>query len=291
MKILSPTSLFCMLALLPVQALAEDVDESRSIAPDATVSISNVAGEIQISVWDRNEVHLTGILGNNQELDITENANGIQIEVLHIDDNEDFDEAELVLVIPLGASIVAEGVSADILIEGSSGASISAESVSGDVTVQADTSRVELSTVSGDLEFKGSSRRCSVETVSGDIILKGISGEISVSTVSGDTELQAGVIDQGKFETVSGSLDRSMSVSDGGRLTVEGMNGDVELWLRASQPGDFSAQTFSGDISSDFGSVKSESFGPGSHLKHSKGDSGTGIRVETFSGDIHIGHK
>jgi hypothetical protein len=69
------------------------------------------------------------------------------------------------------------------------------------------------------------------------------------------------------------------------------MNGDVDLFLPESQTGAFNAQSFSGDISSYFGEVKNESFGPGSHLKHVSGDSGTVFRVETFSGDIHIGHK
>ena len=291
MKSYKSIPLVCCLVLLPIQAIAEDVDVSRPVSADSTISVSNVAGEINISVWDRNEVHLTGTLGNNQELEITESANGIRFEVLHIDDQDNYDESELKLMIPEGASIVAEGVSADIEIEGARGASISAESVSGDVIVEAESERVELSTVSGDLEFDGSSVRTSVKTVSGDIGIDGVSGEISIETVSGDVELDAGDIDQGKFQTVSGSLNISMSMNDGGRLTVEGMNGDVDLILPDSQTGTFTAQTFSGDINSDFGTPKNESFGPGSHLKHSEGDSGTIIRVETFSGDIRIAHK
>ena len=69
------------------------------------------------------------------------------------------------------------------------------------------------------------------------------------------------------------------------------MSGDVTLVLPKSQTGEFNIQSFSGDISTDFGEVKHESFGPGSHLKHVSGNSGTTIRVESFSGDIHIGHK
>jgi hypothetical protein len=283
---------FCVLTLLSFPVLADDLDESRAVSADATVSISNVAGEITITVWDRNEVHLTGRMGSNQELEITENANGIQFEVKNLDDDDDFDEAELELVVPRGASIIAEGISADISISGSKGSSINAESVSGDIRVEAESDRLELSSVSGSLVFDGSSGRSSAETVSGDIDLAGLSGEVVVSTVSGDVKLDAGgIVDLGKFETVSGSLELSLAISDGGKLTIEGMNGDVNLFLPSSQSGEFSAQTFSGDINSEFGNPKEESFGPGSHLKHSQGDSGTVIRVETFSGDILIGHK
>ena len=69
------------------------------------------------------------------------------------------------------------------------------------------------------------------------------------------------------------------------------MSGDVTLKLPESQSAEFSAQSFSGDIDSRFGQAKNEKFGPGSQLKYSAGNSGTVIRVESFSGDIDIGHK
>ena len=291
MKTIRLTALFGLLLILPFMAMAEDVSETRAVAADGNVSVSNIAGEIIITVWDKNEAQLTGTLGTNLRLEITENSNGVRFDVIHIEDSDEYDESDLELVVPRNASIVADGVSSDISIEGSSGASVTAESVSGDVEVSATVARAEFSTVSGDLDFEGTASRVSAETVSGDIEIEGVSGEISMSTVSGDVELLAGAVSQGKFETVSGSLDLSLSVADGGRLTVEGMNGDVVLLLPASQSGEINAQTFSGDIDSDFGTTKSESFGPGSHLKHLSGDSGSSIRVETFSGDIHIGHK
>ncbi len=287
---IATVSLFA-LSLLPVSVLADELDETRSVAADATVSVNNVAGEINITTWDKNEIHLTGTLGNNQELEITENAQGIQIEVRHLEHSGHFDESELHLVIPRGASVVADAISADISILRCEGASVSAESVSGDVIVEANTGRVDISSVSGDLEFKGSSSRTTAESVSGDINLEGISGEITVSTVSGDAYLVAGMVSLGKFESVSGSLELQLEAEDGGRLTVESMSGDVDLLLPKSQSGEFNAQSFSGDISTDFGQVVHESFGPGSHLKHVLGNSGTTIRVESFSGDIHIGHK
>ena len=227
----------------------------------------------------------------NLELEITESTQGIQIEVQHEKQSGHFDESELHLVIPRGASIVAEGISADISILGCEGKSLSAESVTGDVTVKANPGRVDLSSVSGDVDFEGSSSRTAAESVSGDIDLAGISGEVTVSTVSGDTYLLAGTVSLGRFDSVSGSLELNLIAEDGGRLTVESMSGDVSLVLPKSQTGEFNVQSFSGNISTDFGQVTQESYGPGSHLKHVSGNSGTTIRVESFSGDIHIGHK
>jgi DUF4097 and DUF4098 domain-containing protein YvlB len=291
MKSIRLLTFFTLLSSLSLQVMAESVDETRGIAADGTVSVSNISGEINISVWDRNEAQLTGELGENLKLEVTESANGVRFEVLHINDDDEYDESELELRVPAGASIVAEGVSSDISIDGSSGNSVNVESVSGDIDISASVDRLELTSVSGEVVFSGSSSRTAIESVAGDIEIEGVNGEVSVSTVSGDLVLVAGDINLGKFETVSGSLDISTRVTDGGRLTIEGMNGDVELYLPSDQSGGFKAQTFSGDISTDFGSAKEASFGPGSSLKYSAGDTGTQIRVETFSGDIRIGHK
>ena len=292
MKIHSVKPWILALGFFPALALAGgQIEERRAMAADGTVTVSNVAGDISVSTWDRAEVLMTAELGNNQEVEVTETSQGVRFEVVNTGDDDDYDETDIEVVVPEGASIVAEGVSSDITIEGSRGESVSAESVSGDVSVEAEISRVDLSTVSGDVEFEGSAVRATVESVSGDIDMEGITGEVSISTVSGDVSLEAGKLSRGQFETVSGTLELKLSVAEGGKITVESMNGDVLLTLPEGQDAEFRAQTFSGDIESAWGAVKHESFGPGSHLKHVSGQSGTLIRVESFSGDIHIGHK
>jgi DUF4097 and DUF4098 domain-containing protein YvlB len=278
-------------AALITTAQAEDLDITHAVAADATVTVINVAGEIGVSTWDREEVRLTGHTGANAELHVTENSQGIQFEVRQLRNRSRSDESVLELVVPAGASIVAEGVSADITIEGSRGAQIRAESVSGDVTVRAEVGRVDLSTVSGDIEFSGSASRSSAETVSGDIELRGISGEATIKSVSGDALAETGTLTIGKLESVSGSLELITEVEAGGRLTIENMSGDVSLALPDAQSGEFRAQSFSGGIRTQFGRVERAEHGPGSYLKHIEGDSGTLIRVESFSGDVHINRR
>jgi DUF4097 and DUF4098 domain-containing protein YvlB len=283
----SKITLFSLALMAPV-ALAAELDLTRDVAADATVKVTNVAGEIRITAWENSEVRLSGTLGRDQELDISESASGIQFEVRNIDDDDDYDEAFLKLAVPVGASIVAEGISADISVSGSAGDSVTAESVSGDVEISAQVGRVELSSVSGDVSFKGSAGRGSFESVSGDIDAAGVSGEVNISTVSGDATLSAGALERAQFETVSGSLELDLTLAAGGRLTAESMSGDVELILPAGQQGEFSVQTFSGDIRSAYGEARDESFGPGSRLRHTEGDSGARFRVESFSGDVVI---
>jgi DUF4097 and DUF4098 domain-containing protein YvlB len=271
------------------------IEELRDMDADGHVIVSNVAGDIDITTWDRDQVEIYADVGDGSELEITETSGGIRIEVTDEDDDghwgRDFEETDIRLKVPVGASISAEGVSSDITISGSRGAEITAESVSGDVEVDADVQKLDLSSVSGDVDFKGTSPRTSAETVSGDVDLDGVDGELSVSLVSGDVELQAGVLSRGNFDSVSGTLELELEMAPGGRLTVESMSGDVILHLPGDQASEIRAQTFSGDIRSEFGSTQKASTGPGSHLEYTSGGDGATIRVESFSGDIQIGHK
>ncbi len=292
MKHLTGRMMGAWLAMAPVWALAATaVEEQRPMAADGTIAVSNVSGAVAISTWDQAEFRLEAELGKHQELEISESGARVTIEVVQPEARKDWDEARLTLVVPVRASIVAEGVSADIEVSGSRGEHVSVESVSGDLEVGADSARVELSTVSGDIRFVGSAARSAAESVSGDIELRGVGGEVSISTVSGDATLLAGDVEEGRFESVSGTLELSLAAAEGGRITVESMSGDVRITLPASQQGEFQAQTFSGDIQSAFGAAEAAASGPGNRLRHRVGEGGARIRIESFSGDVQIGQK
>jgi len=284
------TAVLLMLASVPAFA-GQSVDESWDINADAQVSIENIAGEIVIQGWDRNEARLTGELGDSvDELEISASDSSLRINVANRNERN-VDNTELKLMVPEGASIDADAVSADIDVSGLDNEKLTASSVSGNVDVSASSRRVSIESVSGDVGFSGNTLRISAESVSGDIDLSGISGEVSATTVSGDMELQAGLIDSGKFETVSGDMTVVAEISDNGKLTAESMSGDVTILLPASQSGVFKAQSFSGRISSSFGSVDQARHGPGSHLKYVAGNSGAELRVESFSGNIKLKHN
>jgi len=278
-----------ILMLVSASAFAgQSVDKTWEIDAKATVSIENIAGIIEIQGWDRNEVRLTGELGDSvDELEVSATSSSLQISVVNRN-QRNVDNTELKLMVPKGASIDASAVSADIDVSGLDNESLTANSVSGSVDVRASSSRVSIETISGDLEFSGETGRISAETVSGDMNLSGIAGEIEATTVSGDMELKAGLVDSLKLETVSGDVTAVAEVSGNGKLSAESMSGDLTIVLPASQNAMFRAQSFSGRISTDFGSVAQAKHGPGSHLKHLAGNNGAEIRLESFSGNIRL---
>ena len=267
----------------------QDLDETRDMAADGHVLVENLAGSVEVTVWNEERIEIKGELGDNvEEVEISATVNGIQIRVRNEKQRHNVDGTDLYLRVPLAASIEVETISADIDINGSEGESIVLHTVSGDLEAQASPRRLEIQSVSGEVEFEGSISRSSVETVSGDITLGGVHGEIEISTVSGDVSLFAEEVDRGQFESVSGDMKLDLSINDNGRLASESMSGTLDLRLPAAQQAGFVVQTYSGDIRSDFGESAKVSKGPGSVLKYHEGNNGALIRLESFSGDIHI---
>ena len=282
----------CGLVLMTPFALAaaDDLDSTHDISANGLVQVENVAGSVEITVWDQDEVQVRGSVGDSvEEVEIADTANGLRVEVRNKGKQRSIDSTHLRIKVPLAASIEVEGVSADITVSGSKGDSITLQTVSGDVELDAESSRVDLASVSGDVEFEGLSERMNAESVSGDVTLIGVENEVEASTVSGDVTLEGGSIESGRFETVSGELTLMLELVDGGRLNCDAMSGDINLRLPASQQAAFSAQSYSGDISSEFGDpLRHSKSSSGSILKTQAGDNGARIRLETFSGDISI---
>jgi len=280
-----------LMVMAPLTTFAgQSVEKNWDLDAKASISIENIAGEIVIEAWNKKEAQLTGELGDSvEELEISASKSSLHISVQNRNERN-IDSTVLKLMVPKGASIDAEAVSAGITVMGLDNEKLSASSVSGDVEVEATSEWVSIESVSGDVDFDGKTKRISAESVSGDLDLSGISGEIAATTVSGDMELQAGTIESAKLETVSGDIVIATEVSGNGRLTAESMSGDVAISLPSSQSALFKAQSFSGRITTDFGSVDQAKHGPGSHLKHMSGKGGAEVRVESFSGNIKLIH-
>lgn len=285
-----PIALGALVLGIPQWALAgEEIERTLEMPADGLVSVENVAGKVEFETWDRAEAEIRGEAGQSvEEVLIEATPNGVQVRVINRKGEQRTDGTDLKLRIPVGASVEAETVSADVSLEGGRGERIILRAVSGDLQVKADPQRVELKTVSGDVEFRGAAKRSNVETVSGEITLAGLAGEVSANTVSGDVTLEAGEVSVGRFEAVSGELTLTLSLSDDGRLACDSMSGDINLSLPSSQQAGFLAQSFSGSLRSDFGESVKVSRGPGVMLEHQVGENAAKVRLQSFSGDISI---
>jgi DUF4097 and DUF4098 domain-containing protein YvlB len=281
--------------LAPVALFGDEraVDRTIEATATATIEIENTSGEVTIKGWDRNEVTVTGWIGEDvEELVVEGGRNSIVIEV-EIEDgrgwrNRDTD-ADLEIMVPKGARLDVETVSASIDVSDFDGR-LDAESVSGSIDVAGELSQADLETVSGSIEMSGANTRTSAESVSGSIRIKGASQRVEASTVSGRVEVEAGEIHRGDFESVSGSVSVECTLASDARLEASSHSGNVTVMLPADVSASFEASTFSGSIDNDFGpeAARTSKWVPSKSLDFTTGRGDAEVMLETFSGNVRL---
>jgi DUF4097 and DUF4098 domain-containing protein YvlB len=280
------------------QALAgTTLDLSHPAAPTVHVEITNVKGEVMVTAWDRNEVHVGGELGNGaQPLSIEGSDNNLAIKVQAQGHNSWFSwggdnamsSSTLDISVPRGASVKVNVVSAPLSIDGINGGDIGVNSVSGRVRINAQTPALNVITVSGNVAFSGHAQQAKLQTVSGDILAPSLGQIVDLQTVSGHIQASGGPWQHLNLSTVSGDVQLSGGLCSGGNMRVDSMSGDVQVQLPAALSSSIHAKTFSGDLRTDFGTAEQPEHGPGSHLDTVAGNGDGNISIETFSGDMRI---
>ncbi|MGE0030559.1 MAG: DUF4097 domain-containing protein [Steroidobacteraceae bacterium] len=273
---------------------AQDITKRATVAPDATVDVSNVQGRVDVTAWDRNEVELTALLeGDKDKLEFEATERQVRIKVDRPDGkyHDSDDDAILTLKIPKGARLIVDTVSADITVNGAHGEQ-RLQSVSGTVDTQAFDAPVTLESVSGDIVLKGSGGKAQVstESVSGSTVVSGVRGSYEGEAVSGNITAVIAAAERLRAGSVSGDLDINAELAATARLELESISGDVELTIKPPVNAEFDIESFSGDIENCFGQQARDTrkYVPGSELRFTQGSGGARVIINTLSGEINI---
>ncbi|MCJ7612899.1 MAG: DUF4097 family beta strand repeat-containing protein [Candidatus Aminicenantes bacterium] len=280
----------------------EKFNKTESIAPDGKVKLTNISGDVWVRTWDKAEVQINALkTAKASSLDkAKENAQLVKIEVTkadggleviakypegthkHLNVSVNFD-----LMIPAKAALAAITISGDVKAEKIGGA-LKVATVSGDVTVMGAAKGADAKSVSGDVTMSDVTGDVYLNTVSGDVKADRIKGSISSETVSGNAELSG--ISEAKTvsaKVLSGDVTYQGKLNKEGRYTFKTHSGNVEVTIPADSAFEFSAETFSGDISTDF---KVEVSGKLSkkELHGTVNGGGAVLNLASFSGDIDL---
>lgn len=283
------------LALLVAGAAwaSQTKERTLDVRPDVTVEVENVAGEVQVESWDRNQVRVSAVYGEDVEEVSIEGGNGrVVVEVKlpdwHGSRRRDI-EADIEIMMPRGGSLEVETVSASIDVSGLAG-SLELESVSGGIEVEGNPESADLESVSGSIRFRGSGSRVSAESVSGSVTLDGVADRVEASTVSGSVRVTAGQVNRTELESVSGSIDFEGKLSASARFSVSSHSGTIEVTLPADTSATFEVSTFSGNIDNDWGQSahRTSRYVPSKSLDFTVGSGSAEVTVETFSGNVRL---
>ncbi len=132
-------------------------------------------------------------------------------------------------------------------------------------------------------------RLADISSVNGRIVIDGVAGDINGSTVNGETEIQDAARNL-KLATVNGRITANMiSLGGGQSVSLEAVNGEIELALPDNADAGLSVSTVNGSISSEFPSLKVEKEFPlGNSLKGSLGNGGATVKVTAVNGTVKI---
>lgn len=278
-------------ALAPAWA-ATPIDQVRPLDPRGRVEIDNLKGRVEVRAWGRQEVRVTGSLGDGVEkLVIDGDRDELRIEVKYPNRSRNTEPTMLVVQVPLRAELEIETVSADIDVHGVAPRELSLQSVSGDIVANGAPRRASVESVSGDVNLTFNSSEVEASTVSGDLVVAGrLTGEASVETVSGDLRFDSRGERLRKFSagSVSGNIAARLALAEAGEIRMESVSGDLGLDLPKDLSAEVTGESFSGDLSAPRAKIQREDFGPGSSFHQRYGDGKGEIRLETFSGDARL---
>ena len=282
------------------------------IARDGRVSVSNVSGDITVTVAPGDEVSIDatkrwyGGRDLRDRVSIVVDERPARVEI-RTDYGSFFTRGENVAVdynvaVPAGVALDVHSVSGRVRVTGVKGA-VRLSTVSGSIT-STDTPGVEYArTVTGDIELGGVAHDNaeSLSSVSGANRVSGIKArELELSTVSGDVVLRDATCGRVSAKSVSGGFEYMGALARNGRYEVNSHSGGVRFELSGNTGFELNASSFSGSIRSDYQmsvggdrnpDIRRGRRGPGDSLQATFADGSASLTLRTFSGSITIAKR
>jgi DUF4097 and DUF4098 domain-containing protein YvlB len=290
-----PWVALALLAAAPAVLAGTPINERKPADPAGQIEISNTAGSVVVTGWPRNEVEVTGTLGDGVErLEFVQSGKLTRVKVILPNRSSRVESTSLVVKVPAASSLFVNTVSADVRSHGVRG-SQRLQAVSGDIDTEAAAEDVECKTVSGNVVVNGTGQRglLTVTTVSGDATLARVAGEVNGNTVSGNFAISAGDTSRSRLRSTSGDIGLKGRLDADARIDFESISGDVRLDLAPPVGAEFEVTSFNGEIRNCFGPkpVRTSEYAPGTELRFKEGQGSARVRIKTLNGDIGICNK
>ncbi len=311
------------LVLLTTNAWAdrieEVIEESFLLHETGSFSLNNVAGEIIVYSWDKEEVKMVATksisswgIGDPEEfldkieIEITSQPKNLRIHTRY----PTFSwirnaRVDYQLWIPEATSVRLESVSGTIQIEDhlnrvyakTVSGKMKLENIRGNVEVKTTSGDVVIGNVQGDLAWSSTSGDLDLANLVGDLDLHTTSGGVSGHEINGDIKANsvsgylAFLDSQGGLSylhTTSGDIRAELKVidKDVSSMSLSTVSGGITLYLPEDASFDLDISTVSGEINTGF-KVLIDSVSE-RKLKGKVGTGGLVIELKTVSGDISL---
>ena len=266
------------------------VDTTFAFSRNGVADLSQISGDIIVNAWDRSDARVrayaergrvrTGLSSSRITLGI-ESVRGR------------VGDSKFEVWVPVGVRVIANSTSGDVTVKGTKGP-VEAHSTSGDVVVSDATDRIVLESVSGDVRASGLSGDVRSESVSGTLEIRDVTGDVRAETTSGDVSLLGVTSRNVVATTVSGEVDYDGTIDPNGRYEFHSHSGDIHLEIPENSSAQFSVETFSGSLDTEF----QITLQPGQRttsrprrFEFTLGGGSARVTAESFSGDIILARR
>jgi DUF4097 and DUF4098 domain-containing protein YvlB len=286
----------------------EPFSRTIRLGRSGSFQLSNVAGEVLITGGGGDDVKIEAVKRVRARTEQDARALFEQIEIL-VAQRSNQVEVRTEMRVRRGWS---GGV--DYTVALPENTSVEVNTVSGTVRVTNVRGELRTGSVSGDVRVASSARLLSARTVSGtiqlvdtqgqDVTLGAVSGDIDARNLKARSVLSEGVsgsirfggaeIERVSLKTISGDIEYAGRLLKNGRYEMQSQSGDLRVAPSGNDGFDVDANSFSGNISSDYafnGVQPAGRRGPGRALRGKTGDGSAVLTLRSFSGDISIAKR
>ncbi|HEY6361362.1 MAG TPA: DUF4097 family beta strand repeat-containing protein, partial [Vicinamibacterales bacterium] len=235
------------------------------IGRNGTFDLSNVAGDIVVTGGGGEDVRIDAIKrvrGNEADakallqaiqIQVTERSGLVEVRTELPRRRNWSGGVDFTIALPNTANAALRTVSGDVRVSSVRG-ELRAETVSGDVIASQLGRLRSVRAVSGDILIEDAEGgELTAGTVSGDVIANGLRVKaIDLESVSGDVRFTDVESDRVSLRTINGDIEYSGRLARSGRYELQSHSGDIRLVPADNTGFDVDANTFSGDIRSDF---------------------------------------
>lgn len=289
---------------------AERMARTFKVGPSGMLSLANVSGDIVIQAGQGDAIAIEAIKrtrGSDSadqfartQVEMVERAGRVEVRVVYTG-QRNHASVDFNVTAPAGTSLGIRSVSGDVRVTGIHG-DVRVESVSGDVTA-VDVRRAGLlKSVSGDIDVSAVQHEGELrtESVSGDVTVRDAQVRgLAADTVSGELRLMNVTGDRVGAKSVSGGVDFSGPLAQGGRYEMKSHSGDVRVAIANNAGFELEANSFSGNVRSDLpltvGGPGREAVRAGGHgrqaMRGVHGDGSAFLSLSSFSGSIVVTKK
>ena len=270
---------------LLAMAIIVPLDQTVQVAKGTKLDINNFAGDVMVTVWDRDAVRVQVNHSDREAVDVKPGDQTLSIRSRSLRGGPPR-SLDYTISVPKWMAISVRGTYADVTLEGVGG-DVTVETTRGDIRVNGGSGFVSLKSVQGEIALEKAKGRVEVLAVNEGIRLADINADLSAETTNGSIILDR--IDSGNVDlyTVNGNISYDGPIRDKGLYRLTTHNGMVAVALPERVNAVLSVRTYNGSFRSTF-PIRTDDQNARKRFTVTLGNGGAHLELESFGGTIAL---